>query len=156
MKDSKKSRKIIPIRDFDEAKNVKSESEETRVDLDSAKEKINEFFDFILDKIKLLFPHRSLEQLSDMCSEKIDSLILQEEQNKNYRYIGGQLLFIYMDNQQFRITVELYFKNQKDEWIEVKSASQPRSMEYLMKDSIMELKEKGQVAFEIEAPKRRL
>ena len=151
MKHSDNIGKIIPIRPIEtETEYVQPASTEDK----SATRTIETLFDTLLDKVKLMRPRRTLEQIAKMCSEKMDALIIREENQNNYRYIGGRFIIFPVDEKSFRLVAELYFKNHQDEWIEIKSTSQPRNMEYFTKDSVIELLSKGQVAFEIEAPKR--
>lgn len=144
------SKKIIPIRSAEENE-YGSPTENER---EKAGSTISKLFETLLDKVKLLRPRRNLAQIAGMCSEKIDALILQEESEYGYQYIGGQFIIMPVNETGFRLVAELYFKSQQDEWIEIKSTSQPRTMEYLTKDSVDELLKAGQVAFEIERPKR--
>lgn len=151
MKRSDNIGKIIPIRPIEtETEYIQPTTEEDK----STTQRIETLFDTLLDKVKLMRPRRTLEQIAKMCSEKMDALIIREESQNHYTYIGGRFIIFSVDEKSFRLVAELYFKNHQDEWVEVKSTSQPRNMEYLTKDSVIELLSKGQVAFEIEEPKR--
>ena len=151
MKHSDNIGKIILIRPIE----TKTEYVQTTPTEDkSAARTIETLFDTLLDKVKLMRPRRTLEQIEKMCSDKMDNLIIREETKNNYKYVGGRFIILAVNENQFRLVAELYFKNQQDEWIEMKSTSQPRKMEYLTKDSVIELLAKGSVAFEIEGPKR--
>ena len=118
-------------------------------------EKIDVAIQKIITTLKLAFPKRDLEQITQMCSDKVDTLILSEEQRQQSKYIGGQFTISYINEVAFDLKIELYFKNTKNDWIQVKSKSQPRDMKYLTSRAISELRTKKSVVFEIDPPIRK-
>lgn len=115
-------------------------------------EKIDVAVQKIITALKLAFPKRDLEQIAQMCSDKVDTLILSEEQRHQSKYVGGQFIISYINEAAFDLKIELYFKNAKNDWIQVKSKSQPRDMKYLTSKAILELRTKKTVVFEIDPP----
>lgn len=106
----------------------------------------------VIEKMMLLYPHRSLDQIAQMCSKQTDMLIKSEEQRNGYQFVGGEFSVSYVNEAAFTLGVELYFKDTAGKWIKVESKSQPRDMQYLMEDSIVELRQKKVVKFDIDSP----
>lgn len=123
--------------------------------ISAAFEKIDAALTHLIDGLKLAYPKRSLSQIANMCSATIDALIIREEIQHQYRYIGGEFTITYINEAAFKLNIALYFKDMEDQWIEVSSVSQPRDMQYLTKEAIAELRANQKISFEIDAPKRR-
>ena len=97
--------------------------------------------------------HRSFQRRSSSCEKKIDRIILKEEVENDYDFAGGEFTISYYNKNSFLLSASLYFKDTNEEWVEVKSESQPRDMKYLTGEAAEELRAKGKAIFNIDAPK---
>ena len=93
-----------------------------------------------------------LEELAQVYSEPLDNLILKEMKN-GLKYVGGSFDVKYLKDTVFETSYELYFQNEKNEWIKKEAKSKPQPIEYLKVEAAKELKEKKKVSFEIDPPK---
>ncbi|WP_287770923.1 hypothetical protein [Megasphaera sp.] len=108
----------------------------------------------VMDVIEEHFASCSLEQHAKKFEERnsanIDAFTLNVERDKNCKYRGGELIYQYIDDLFFRTTLELYFQNQQNKWIKMKSEGKPISMDWLIEESSIKLKEKRIIKFNIE------
>ena len=109
------------------------------------------FKGFVNEVISPFFP-KTLEQLAEGCEKKIDRIILKEEVENDYDF-GGEFTISYYNKNSFLLSASLYFKDTNEDWVEVKSESQPRDMKYLTGEAAEELRAKGKAIFNIDAPK---
>lgn len=111
--------------------------------------------DDIFGSFKERFLEMTLPELADMYSEEIDKIILEKEEQFNYKYIGGEFRITYMDDEYFRTSMSLYFQDASKQWIKTSSKSKLQSMKYLKQEAIARLRSEKTVAFEIEPPKKK-
>lgn len=109
---------------------------------------------FVLDKFNLTLPRKELEEVAQLYSQRLDELILKEEEQKNYRYVGGDFIILYDEENKFKLKIVLYFNDTEGNWIEATATSRPKKLQYLTDTAIAELQTKEQVTFDIEGPKR--
>lgn len=88
------------------------------------------FKGFVNEVISPFFP-KTLEQLAEGCEKKIDRIILKEEVENDYDFAGGEFTISYYNKNSFLLSASLYFKDTNEDWVEVKSESQPRDMNIL-------------------------
>lgn len=93
-----------------------------------------------------------LEELAQVYSEPLDNLILKAMKS-GLKYAGGSFNVKYLSDTTFETSYELYFQNEKKEWIKKEAKSKPQPIDYLNEDAEKELKEKEKVSFEIDPPK---
>ena len=110
------------------------------------------FKGFVNEVISPFFP-KTLEQLAEGCEKKIDRIILKEEVENDYDFAGGEFTISYYNKNFSLLSASLYFKDTNEDWVEVKSESQPRDMKYLTGEAAEELRAKGKAIFNIDAPK---
>ena len=94
-----------------------------------------------------------LERFHRLDEKKIDRIILKEEVENDYDFAGGEFTISYYNKNSFLLSASLYFKDTNEDWVEVKSESQPRDMKYLTGEAAEELRAKGKAIFNIDAPK---
>ena len=94
-----------------------------------------------------------LERFHRLDEKKIDRIILKEEVENDYDFAGGEFTISYYNKNFFLLSASLYFKDTNEDWVEVKSESQPRDMKYLTGEAAEELRAKGKAIFNIDAPK---
>lgn len=109
---------------------------------------------FVLDKFNLTLPRKELEEVAQLYSQRLDELILKEEEQKNYRYVGGDFIILYDEENKFKLKIVLYFNDADGNWIETTATSRPKKLQYLTDTAIAELQTKKQVTFDIEGPKK--
>lgn len=96
----------------------------------------------------------NLDDLAGMWSPKTDAIILQKEKECQYQYIGGHFIIVCLNEKYFNVTIDLYFKNQDDEFVEAKSTSKPKSLSILTAESVAELQRQQKIVFDIQAPNK--
>lgn len=151
--DNAKTEKTKQKQSTEEVKQTQSAQENPKVDVFQAgKDVIHSAVIALLQGLRLGNPRRSLEQVAKMCSIATDELILAQESQNNYRYIGGEFIISYINEAAFKLNIALYFKDSNNEWIQVAAESQPRKLQYLTDESIVELRGAKTVRFEINPP----
>lgn len=106
------------------------------------------------EELRNLLQPVSLDKLAKRYSLRVDEMILKAEKEENLHYVGGQLTISFQSETGFAIAIELYFQNQKKEWVRMQSSSGELNMRYLNEEARKELRMKKKVAFEIDEPKR--
>ncbi|WP_443797120.1 hypothetical protein, partial [Dialister hominis] len=80
--------------------------------------------------------------------------IIQKEQVKiDYYFAAREYRISYYNKNSFLLSASLYFKDTNEDWVEVKSESQPRDMKYLTGEAAEELRAKGKAIFNIDGHK---
>lgn len=109
----------------------------------------------LLDELVKSFPEDtkiSLEELADSYSKKLDTLILKQEKEKNYQYIGGELKIYYIDAKYFGVDISLYFQDENKQWKKTSIKSNPQKSKYIQKEAFDELCAKKAISFEVNPP----
>ena len=96
----------------------------------------------------------SLEELADSYSKELDTLILKQEKENNYQYVGGELKIYYINAKYFGIYISLYFQDENKQWKKTSIKSNPQKAKYMRKDAFEELIAKRTIVFEVEPPKK--
>ena len=113
--------------------------------------------DFLEDVVKQLKNSESDEKLSlnmlaDCYTKKIDEIILNQENTFNLKYIAGEMKIHYKNEKFFTIEIYLYFQDEKEEWKKTVMSSPDLNIKYLNQESVIKLKDKKIVVFEILHP----
>ncbi len=106
------------------------------------------------EELRNLLQAVSLDKLAKRYSLRVDEMILKAEKEEELHYVGGQLTIAFRSETGFTIAIDLYFQNQKKEWVRMQSSSGELNMRYLNAEAQQELRTKKKVAFEIDEPKR--
>lgn len=109
------------------------------------------FADVLIKKFGFLVKTRTLDEIAMMCSNKTDEVILMHLK-KGLRFVAGELKFSSFSDKMFSISMELYFKNERDEWIKVSTDNMLRDIRFLKPESLKELKVNPYISFEVKAP----
>lgn len=109
------------------------------------------FADVLIKKFGFLVKTRTLDEIAMMCSKKTDEVILMHLK-KGLRFVAGELKFSSFSDKMFSISMELYFKNERDEWIKVSTDNMLRDIRFLKPESLKELKVNPYISFEVKAP----
>ncbi|WP_288200890.1 hypothetical protein [uncultured Megasphaera sp.] len=117
-----------------------------------SEEKMIDRFSRFIEELTAPFFEKSLDQIARACEEKIDQIIIKEELEQGYTYAGGEFAISGYDKGHFYLTLDLFFKDQEDQWIAVKAQSTPRERGVLRPDAAAELEQKGRVIYAIDEP----
>ena len=99
----------------------------------------------------VLKSNMGISDLSDVYSDKIDDII-RAELRKGLKYVGGVFAICYVNQATFEMSYELYFQNDRKEWIKKEAKSSGQKMEYLTKEAKEELEKEKKISFEIDPP----
>ena len=106
---------------------------------------ISSVFDVILN------PNMSIDELAGVYSAKLDEMIVAEEAKK-LKYVGGSFDVECINAVQFQASYELYFQDEKKEWVKKNAKSKPQNLSLLKPMAAAELRQKKKVSFDIEPP----
>lgn len=106
------------------------------------------FFKRLADKALRM----DLDELAGVYEKKIDALILQKERDGLLTYVGGEFTIAYVSETEFSLKLELYFQNERAEWIKLEPQSIMRNTKYLKEWAVAELREKKSVVYDIPHP----
>lgn len=109
------------------------------------------FADVLIKKFGFLVKTRTLDEIAMMCSKKTDEVILMHLK-KGLKFVAGELKFSSFSDKMFSISMELYFKNERDEWVKVSTDNMLRDIRFLKPESLKELKVNPYISFEVKAP----
>ena len=109
------------------------------------------FADVLIKKFGFLVKTRTLDEIAMMCSKKTDEVILMHLK-KGLKFVAGELKFSLFSDKMFSISMELYFKNESDEWVKVSTDNMLRDIRFLKPESLKELKVNPNISFEVKAP----
>lgn len=109
------------------------------------------FADVLIKKFGFLVKTRTLDEIAMMCSKKTDEVILMHLK-KGLKFVAGELKFSLFSDKMFSISMELYFKNESDEWVKVSTDNMLRDIRFLKPESLKELKVNPYISFEVKAP----
>ena len=109
------------------------------------------FADVLIKKFGFLVKTRTLDEIAMMCSKKTDEVILMHLK-KGLKFVAGELKFSLFSDKMFSISIELYFKNESDEWVKVSTDNMLRDIRFLKPESLKELKVNPNISFEVKAP----
>lgn len=115
--------------------------------LDAAMNILESFVNSCADKFACV----DLDELAKFYSKKMDDLILHKESEEELKYVGGTFAIDYVTQETFSLNLELYFKDNKDEWVKMKSSS-AKPTKYLKERALNELFEKKKVSYDVEHP----
>lgn len=109
------------------------------------------FADVLIKKFGFMVKTRTLDEIAMMCSKKTDEVILMHLK-KGLKFVAGELKFSLFSDKMFSISMELYFKNESDEWVKVSTDNMLRDIRFLKPESLKELKVNPYISFEVKAP----
>ena len=95
----------------------------------------------------------SLEELQDRYDGALQKIILNEEREKNCRYISGEFKIFTVDAGKYQCSYALYFEDAGEGYHALEAKTIPLDMNCLTEDLQAELK-KGVMTFEIDEPQR--
>ena len=94
----------------------------------------------------------SLNDIADKFSQQIDNVIIQNR-NQGLSFHAGRFKISAVNEKNFTVSYELYFKDDANKWKIIEDCSPPKnSADWLSNDAWLELKSINEKIFEIEEP----
>ena len=103
---------------------------------------------FFQDLIK---PDMTIDKIAEVASPNLDKII-KENEAKGLDYSAGKFRIEYVNDKQFTLEFEMYFKDEAGKWYKAANKSEPRSSELIEPSSWKTLKALKVVEFPIGAP----
>ena len=103
---------------------------------------------FFQDLIK---PDMTIDKIAEVASPSLDKIIKDNEE-KGLNYSAGKFRIEYINDKQFTLEFEMYFKDEAGKWYKAANKSEPRSSELIEPSSWKTLKALKVVEFPIGAP----
>ncbi len=117
----------------------------TKQSMDMAIETIKDFFK------NLLNPNMKIEDIADVVSSRLDSVIIEHEKN-GLHYSAGKFYIKAADEQHFQLAFEMFFKDDNDKWHKLANESELRDISLLEKGAAITVQKLKIVEFPISAP----
>ena len=102
---------------------------------------------------ELVHPNMTIEKIAEVAAPSLDDLIEKNEAN-GLKYTAGKFKIEYVDEKQFALSFEMYFKDADGKWYKSGGNSEPREAELLDIGSWKTLQTLKAVEFPISAPSK--
>lgn len=99
----------------------------------------------------LIKPDMTIEKLAEVASPQLDKII-QKNEEQGLKYSAGKFKIEYLNDKQFTLEFEMYFKDEAGKWYKAANKSEPRDAELIEPSSWKTLKALKVVEFPIGAP----
>ena len=115
-----------------------------------------EALETIIETVKKFFqdlikPDMTIDKIAEVASPNLDKII-KENEAKGLNYSAGKFRIEYVNDKQFTLEFEMYFKDEAGKWYKAANKSEPRSSELIEPGSWKTLKALKVVEFPIGAP----
>ena len=115
-----------------------------------------ETLETIIETVKKFFqdlikPDMTIDKIAEVASPNLDKII-KENEAKGLDYSAGKFRIEYVNDKQFTLEFEMYFKDEAGKWYKAANKSEPRSSELIEPSSWKTLKALKVVEFPIGAP----
>ncbi|MBR2180057.1 MAG: hypothetical protein IJ862_06665 [Selenomonadaceae bacterium] len=115
-----------------------------------------EALETIIETVKKFFqdlikPDMTIDKIAEVASPNLDKII-KENEAKGLNYSAGKFRIEYVNDNQFTLEFEMYFKDEAGKWYKAANKSEPRSSELIEPGSWKTLKALKVVEFPIGAP----
>lgn len=117
----------------------------TKQTMDMAVEQIKDFFK------NLLNPNMKIEDIADIVSSRLDPIIINNEK-KGLHYSAGKFYVRAVDEKNFQLEFEMFFKDDDGKWHKLANTSEPREMKLLEQGAAVTLQKLKSIEFPINAP----
>lgn len=118
------------------------------INIDAALDALGSALCHILDNF--LVEPKNLAEIINAQSTLVDKYILKVEAEERVQFIGGKLNIKYQQDENIAFLIELYFKNNKDEWIK-KENTIFINKEKIKEESMISM-QNGVVSYDISHP----
>ena len=110
----------------------------------------------IIELVKKYFheaikPDMTIEKIAEVASPNLDKII-QKNEKMGLKYSAGKFKIEYLNEKQFTLEFEMYFKDESGKWYKAANKSEPRDAELIEKTSWKTLQKLKVVEFPIGAP----
>ena len=99
----------------------------------------------------LIKPDMTIDKIAEVASPNLDKIIKKNEE-KGLKYSAGKFKIEYLNDKQFTLEFEMYFKDEAGKWYKAANKSEPRDAELIEPSSWKTLKALKVVEFPIGAP----
>ncbi|MFM5051777.1 hypothetical protein [Aeromonas sp. R4-1] len=120
------------------------------INIDAALDALGSALCHILDNF--LVEPKNLDEIINAQSTLVDKYILKVEAEERVQFIGGKLNIKDQKDENIAFLIELYFKNNKDEWIK-KENTIFINKEKIKEESIISM-QNGAVSYDISHPNK--
>ena len=115
-----------------------------------------ETLETIIETVKKFFqdlikPDMTIDKIAEVASPSLDKII-KDNEAKGLNYSAGKFRIEYVNDSQFTLEFEMYFKDEAGKWYKAANKSEPRSSELIEPGSWKTLKALKVVEFPIGAP----
>ena len=115
-----------------------------------------EALETIIETVKKFFqdlikPDMTIDKIAEVASPNLDKII-KDNEAKGLNYSAGKFRIEYVNDNQFTLEFEMYFKDEAGKWYKAANKSEPRSSELIEPGSWKTLKALKVVEFPIGAP----
>ena len=110
----------------------------------------------IIEMVKQYFhdiikPDMTIDKIAEVASPNLDKIIRKNEE-QGLKYSAGKFKIEYLNDKQFTLEFEMYFKDEAGKWYKAANKSEPRDAELIEPSSWKTLKALKVVEFPIGAP----
>lgn len=99
----------------------------------------------------LIKPDMTIDKIAEVASPNLDKIIRKNEE-QGLKYSAGKFKIEYLNDKQFTLEFEMYFKDEAGKWYKAANKSEPRDAELIEPSSWKTLKSLKVVEFPIGAP----
>ncbi len=117
----------------------------TKQTIEMAVESVKDFFK------NLLKPNMTLEDINEVVNPRLVELI-EKHEKKGLQYSAGKFHIKYVDEKNFQLEFEMYFKDEEDQWHKVANESELREVSLLEEGAAKTIKALKIITFPIELP----
>ena len=117
-------------------------------------ELVTDIFQEISKQLNRVGLNVSLEELQGRYDDALKKIILDEEREKNCRYISGEFKIATVDAENYQCSYALYFEDADESYHALEAKTKPLDLNCLTEDFRAELQREGTLTFEIAEPKR--
>ena len=117
----------------------------TKQSMNMAIETVKDFFK------NLINPNMKIEDIAEVVSSRLDSVIIENE-TKGLHYSAGKFYIKYIDEKNFQLQFEMFFKDNDDKWHKLANESELRDISLLEVGAAKTLERLKVIEFPISAP----
>lgn len=116
------------------------------------KQSMNMAFETVKDFFKnLINPNMKIEDIADVVSSRLDDVIIEHEK-KGLHYSAGKFYIKYIDEKNFQLEFEMFFKDDENKWHKLSNESELREIKLLEIGAAKTLEKLKIIEFPISAP----
>ncbi len=117
----------------------------TKQSMDMVIESVKDFFK------NLINPNMKIEDIAEVVASRLDNVIIEHEK-QGLHYSAGKFYIKYIDEKNFQLQFEMFFKDNDDKWHKLANESELRDMSLLEIGAAKTLDKLKVIEFPISAP----